>query len=131
MPAFRRMLNIVGAPAACDCQERTKQDTSRIRSQVSTCGLWLLFQPREDSASVLLTKRGRPSLSPAGPKSPERPGATDQTIAHLLKGFICWGRGQEAQPGWIRAWHFDFVTDFVAVPSLPPVSECRAICARH
>jgi len=54
VPAFRRILNIV-----------------------STCGLWLLFQPREDSASVLLTKRGR---------------------------FICWGRGQEAQPGAVRAY---------------------------
>ncbi|CAK9080676.1 unnamed protein product [Durusdinium trenchii] len=54
VPPFRRLLNIV-----------------------STLGLWLLFQPREDSASLLLTKQGR---------------------------FICWGRGQEAQPGAVRAY---------------------------
>eukprot|EP00438_Fugacium_kawagutii_P006660 Skav225699 [mRNA] locus=scaffold1817:180887:195430:+ [translate_table: standard] len=46
--------------------------------EVSTLGLWLLFQPREDSASLLLTKQGR--------------------------SFICWGRGQEAQPGAVRAY---------------------------
>lgn len=54
VPPFRRLLNIV-----------------------STLGLWLVFQPREDSASLLLTKQGR---------------------------FICWGRGQEAQPGAVRAY---------------------------
>ncbi|CAE6940013.1 unnamed protein product [Symbiodinium natans] len=65
VPAFRRMLNIV-----------------------STCGLWLLFQPREDSASVLLTKRGR---------------------------FICWGRGQEAQPGAVRAYLGNVICFLVVV----------------
>eukprot|EP00434_Breviolum_minutum_P012448 symbB.v1.2.010967.t1/scaffold727.1/size198231/12 len=49
----------------------------RMLNIVSTLGLWLLFQPREDSASLLLTKQGR---------------------------FICWGRGQEAQPGAVRAY---------------------------
>ena len=28
-------------------------------SKVSTLGLWLIFQPWEDSASLLLTKQGR------------------------------------------------------------------------
>ncbi|CAE7774075.1 unnamed protein product [Symbiodinium sp. CCMP2592] len=44
---------------------------------VSTCGRWLWYQPHEDSASVLLTKRGR---------------------------FIRWGRGQGVRPGAVRAY---------------------------
>ncbi|CAJ1406701.1 unnamed protein product [Effrenium voratum] len=49
--------------AAIRMQVRAVAPFRRLLNVVTTCGLWLLFQPREDSASLLLTKKGRCSAS--------------------------------------------------------------------
>lgn len=71
---------------------------------MTTLGLWLLFQPREDSASLLLTQQGR---------------------------FICWGRGQEAQPGAVRAYLGQVVCFLLLILAprrmLKPFSRSKAL----